>query len=99
MKFFSNIKEAFATDAVVDTERDRGSLVETLLLIAGFAIATILAVNWLSTALLNKAADISECIEGANTFNSADSTATCEGADHAGQDSFKDDEGYKGRFG
>lgn len=99
MAFISNIKASFATDAALEAERDRGDLVQTLLLVAGFAVATLLAVNWLSTALLNKAADASQCIEGSNTYNSSKSSSNCQSAKHAKDNSFKKDKGYTGRFG
>lgn len=101
MAFISNIKASFATDAALEAERDRGDLVQTLLLVAGFAVATLLAVNWLSTALLNKAADASQCIEGSNTYTSGNSASNCESVNHAkqGDNSFKKDGGYTGRFG
>lgn len=98
MAFISNIKASFATDAAVDAERDRGDLVQTLLLVAGFAVATLLAVNWLSTALLNKAADSASCIQGSNTYNTAEASENCQSVDHASKKDFKDDAGYKGRF-
>lgn len=100
MAFISNIKASFATDAAVDAERDRGDLVQTLLLVAGFAVATLLAVNWLSTSLLNKAADAASCIEDSNTYQSDKGGENCETVDHgAGDNSFKKDKGYTGRFG
>lgn len=99
MAFISNIKASFATDAAVDAERDRGDLVQTLLLVAGFAVATLLAVNWLSSSLLNKAADAAECIEGSNTYNSSNSASKCQKANHAKDNSFKKDTGYSKRFG
>lgn len=101
MAFISNIKASFATDAAVDAERDRGDLVQTLLLVAGFAVATLLAVNWLSSSLLNKAADAASCIEDSNTYSKSSAEQTCETVDHAskGDSSFKKDKGYKNRFG
>lgn len=99
MAFISNIKASFATDAAVDAERDRGDLVQTLLLVAGFAVATLLAVNWLSTSLLNKAADAASCIEGSNTYKSDKGGDNCESVNHAEDNSFTEDKGYSGRFG
>ena len=43
MKFFNNISDVYATGAQFD---DRGDVVQTVLLIAGFAIVTLLVVNW-----------------------------------------------------
>lgn len=97
MNFMHNIKAAYAADT--RDELDRGDIVQTILLIAGFAIVTILAVNWISTAVLNKGADISQCIEGANTYNAGGAGKNCQDANHAKDNSFKKDEGYKGRYG
>ena len=100
MSFIKNIKSSFAADAALEAERDRGDLVQTLILVAGFAVASLLAVNWLSTALLNKAADAAQCIEGSNTYAVASVSATECGAgkSHAKVNSFKKDVGYDKRF-
>ena len=100
MKFIGNIKAAFAKNA--DTQdRDRGDLVQTIIITAGFAVAGFLLVNWISTALLNKGADIAQCIEGSNTYNTAGASANCQSANHASKagKSFKSDSVYQGRFG
>lgn len=101
MKFIENIRATFAQsfDGVSD---DRGTVVETILMTAGFVVLTLLAVNWISTAALNKAADISGCIEGSNTYTNNNASAeNCANQDHSGKDgnSFQDDSGYKKRFG
>lgn len=99
MKFMSNIKTAYAADA--DVNLDRGDIVQTILLIAGFAIVTILAVNWIGTAILNKGADVAVCIESLDTYASGESTADggeCEEADHAADNSFTNDAGYEARY-
>lgn len=100
MSFIKNIKSSFAADAALEAERDRGDLVQTLILVAGFAVASLLAVNWLSSALLNKAADAAQCIEGSNTYAAASTSATNCGANasHAKKKSFKTDTGYTKRF-
>lgn len=98
MSFIDNIKSAFATSATVESERDRADLVQTVLLVAGFAIATLLAVNWLGTAILNKTADAAQCIEGSNSYNTSNSATNCASVDHSKDNSFKNDGGYKGRF-
>lgn len=97
MKFIANIKESFGN--VTEEERDSGDLVSTIIIIAGFAIAAILAINWLSTAVLNSAADVAECIEGASVFqNATEAEQNCADASHVRDNSFTDSEGYKGRF-
>lgn len=99
MKFINNMRSAFATDAT-DVNKDRGDLVQTVIITAGFALAGFLLVNWLSTAILNKGVDIANCIENSNgTKGDAANLAACNGnnAQTAGN-SFKDSDGYKGRF-
>ena len=83
-----------------DGEADRGDLVQTVLLIAGFAIAAILVVTWVSTAILNKGADAANCIEASNTYSgsSSESQAECD-KKTSDTDSFKNDEGYESRYG
>ena len=98
MTFINNIKESFAADAVTEIDRDRGDLVQTLILTAGFAIAALTLVNWFSTAILNKAADTATCIEGSNTYKSSNSAEICKNTDHSKDNSFKKDGAYKGRF-
>lgn len=97
MTFISNVKAAFNTSADEKT-RDSGELVSTIIMIAGFAIMSLLAVNWLSTAVLNKAADTGTCIESSNAYSDKSTTA---GADcvkgNGGMKSFKTDKGYIGR--
>lgn len=98
MVFIKNITSAFASQEVAEVENDRADLVQTVLLIAGFAIAALAVVNWLSSAILNKAADASQCIEGSNTYNSAASSKNCEDANHSSKNSFKTDSAYQGRY-
>jgi hypothetical protein len=80
MTFINNIKAAFDTTAD-DRTRDSGELVSTIIMIAGFAIMSLLAINWLSTAVLNKAADVGKCIEGSNNYATSTMTAaSCKGS-------------------
>lgn len=72
MTFTKNIKEAFGASS---DEQDRGTLVETVLLIAGFAIVAILVVTWIGNAIAGQAADVAECIGGANTYATDAGTA------------------------
>ena len=93
-----NIKAAYAGAGESD---DRGDLVSTLIITAGFAIAAILFVNWISTAVTNKAADTAQCIEGSNTYKSSPDgeTKVCESAYHSYTNSFTNDRGYTSRYG
>ncbi len=73
MSFISNIKSAFASDE----NADRGSLVETVLIIAGFAVVAILVVTWIGGAIAGQASNVSKCIAGANGANVTASQDTC----------------------
>lgn len=102
MTFINNVRTAFASDAPSENA-DRGQLVEMVLIIAGFAIVAILAVNWIGTAILNKGVDVSSCIEGSNTYNSGNKdgvTAASKACstNTAKTKSFKNDAGYKTRY-
>ena len=97
MKFVNNIKESFASTAVADAHNDRADLVQTVLLIAGFAIAALVLVNWLSTAILNQASDAAKCIEGANTYSKETSLKTCKTGDGTNK-SYTNDSSYKDRY-
>lgn len=73
MTFLENIKGAFASSETAD----RGSLVETVLLIAGFAVVAILVVTWIGNAIAGQAANVAGCIAGANTQDSNTVNSTC----------------------
>ncbi len=73
MTFISNIRGAFGS---VDAA-DRGSLVETVLLIAGFAVVAILVVTWIGNAIAGQAANVSNCIASANSSNGSSLNSTC----------------------
>lgn len=96
-KFLTNIKKGYSSET---EELDSADIVQTVLLIAGFAIVVILVVGWIGTAIINKGADVAECIEGSSTFKKGDKGyENCVKVDHAKKNSFKKDNTYKGRFG
>jgi len=98
MKFVNNIKASFANTATADANNDRADLVQTVLLIAGFAIAALVLVNWLSTAILNQASNAASCIEGSNTYGKGNAVEKCETGDSSNE-SYKKDSSYEGRYG
>lgn len=100
MTFISNVQAAFDNSAD-EKDRDSGELVSTIITTAGFAVMGLLAVNWLSTAVLSKAADVGTCIEKSNSYSKTTTTATntsCQ-TGSGGVTSFKTDttSGYAGR--
>lgn len=78
MQFINNIKGAFASDE----NTDRGTLVETVLLIAGFAVVAILVVTWIGGAIAGQAANVAGCIASANQSNTADANTACSTDTH-----------------
>lgn len=93
-----NIREAFS-GVCTEAERDRGDVVQTVILVAGFAVASFLLINWLTTAVLNKGADVAGCIEGSNTFKSGSSVANCQSQNNAaGGNSFKSKDSTYGDY-
>lgn len=73
MRYLENIKGAFASNETAD----QGSLVETVLLIAGFAVVAILVVTWIGNAIAGQAANVAGCIAGANSSTANTLNATC----------------------
>lgn len=100
-KFVSNIREGFSPTS--HEELDSADMVQTVLLIAGFAVVVILVVSWIGTAVINKGADVAQCIEGSTTLVPGDAgfEACLEGkhTHSGGKNSFKKEKGYVGRFG
>lgn len=94
--FFNNITSAYKADA---ENKDAGDLVQTVIIIAGFAIVSIVVIAFLSKAITNKAADSAECIEGSNSYNAEGSAEKCKNVNHAKDNSFKKDDTYKSRYG
>lgn len=96
MNFVHNIKSAYVGG---NDELDRGDIVQTVLIIAGFAIVCILAINWIGSAILNKGADVAACIEGSNTYDSVSSSQACQDGDlnTVGKE-YTTDAGYQGRY-
>ena len=73
MTFINNIKGAFASNESAES----GSLVETVLIIAGFAVVAILVVTWIGNAIAGQAANVSSCIANANSTTASSLNSTC----------------------
>lgn len=97
MRFMDNIKGAFASTEAADS----GSLVETVLIIAGFAVVAILVVTWIGNAIAGQAANISTCIAGANASDVSGVQSTCTADTHNVKSSVSNtiNETKGGRFG
>ena len=87
-----------------DGNLDSGDIVQTVVLIAGFVIVTLMVVLWLGTAMLNKGADVAACVESVQapsvTGNDSQTVGTCETTNHASNGhSLQDTSEYQGRYG
>jgi hypothetical protein len=76
MKFMENIKSVFTSEITEDS--DRGDLVQTIIITAGFAVAGFLMINWIATAVLDKGHDVAECVEGSAIPGANNRTPNCD---------------------
>lgn len=80
------------------SEDDKGDLVQTIIIIAGFAVAAVVIIGALSSTLMNKGQAAAECISGATSFTTGtDSKTNCEKADNDAKE--KSGEAIEGNFG
>lgn len=90
MSAFSSLKNR--------SEDDKGDLVQTIIIIAGFAVAAVVIIGALSSTLMNKGQAAAECISGATSFTTGtDAKDNCETADTAAKS--KSDAAISGNFG
>lgn len=74
------------------SEDDKGDLVQTIIIIAGFAVAAVVIVGALSTTLLNKGEAAAKCIAGSSTFQSGtEAKDNCKTADDKAKNDSKTD--------
>lgn len=64
------------------SEDDKGDLVQTIIIIAGFAVAAVVIIGALSSTLMHKGQATAECIAGSSTFQTGTAAKTnCKTAD------------------
>lgn len=95
-KFFGNIRDAFRAEQDLG---DNAGFIDEILFIVGIALAAVAISSWISSAAMNKGADIAACIEGQNVSASKGADTACASNNHAKTESFKSDDSYKGRYG
>lgn len=77
-----NIKTDISNGAKELYGKDKGDLVQTIIIVAGFAVAAIVAIGMLSSTLMNKGEAVAGCISGSSNFTSgAQAKNNCEKAD------------------
>jgi hypothetical protein len=95
--FIRNIRSSFADTEV--READRGDLVQTIVITALLAVAAILVIGWISTTVINKGADVVECIEGTSTYTQSKTTnASVCNDDKTTKNKVTDDTEWTARF-
>lgn len=73
------------------SEDDKGDLVQTIIIIAGFAVAAVVIIGALSSTLMNKGQAAAECISGATSFTTgSESKDNCKKADDDAKDASGD---------
>lgn len=97
---FAEFKSTLPQGAVKGYDADKGDLVQTILIVAGFAVATIVAIGMISSTLMNKGESVAGCVAGSSNFTSgAQAKKDCEKVEQeAKKQSHKDieDNGGKG---
>lgn len=78
MNFVNNIKTAFTPNADLVQNNERGDLVQTLIITAGFAVASIFVVLLITNAMNGKGADVANCITDSGKFVGNDGSNKCE---------------------
>lgn len=96
----SNIRNAYSEPADFNPDGGATFLIQAIFIISGFAVVSILAVNWIGTSILNKGADVATCLEAVDVYDSADEPVAgdCDEIDHAADHSFTNDAGYTARY-
>lgn len=81
MPILRNIREVFRRDSVSDSKDAAVGTVQTVLIIASFAVVAILAVTWIGGSAAGVAADTTECIRAGSTGDAdyADNLCNTEG--------------------
>ena len=59
--FLKNIHSVLLSSQEIE-DKDRGDLVQMIIIVAGFAIAAIAIVGWITTALFGVGADSAKCL-------------------------------------
>lgn len=78
MNFVNNIKTAFTPNADLVQDSERGDLVQTLIITAGFAVASIFVVLLITNSLNGKGADVANCISDSGNFVGNNGENKCE---------------------
>ena len=80
------------------SEDDKGDLVQTIIIIAGFAVAAVVIIGALSSTLMHKGQAAAECISGGTSFTTGSAAKdNCKKADDKATSDANED--ITGNFG
>ena len=99
MKWFLKNIHAVILNSQEAEDKDRGDLVQMIIIVAGFAIAAIAIVGWITTALFGVGADSARCVTsyGQGLMQNSD-TACYNGHVFQSDCAIEDDKAYRSRF-
>ena len=96
--FLKNIHAVILNNQEIE-DKDRGDLVQMIIIVAGFAIAAIAIVGWITTAMFGVGADSARCLTTYGQGLMQNYDAWCYDS-HAFQSdcAIQGDEAYRSRF-
>ena len=97
--FLKNIHAVILNNQEIE-DRDRGDLVQMVIIVAGFAIAAIAIVGWITTALYGVGADTAKCVTnyGQGLMQNRDTACYNEYHSWRSDCAIRGDEAYRSRF-
>ena len=94
--FISNVKNVLGPNK---TGSDKGGVVDTIIMVAGFALLAVGVLSFIVPAILNSGADTADCIESASSMTAEQTEKKCKSGEHTKKNSFKKGDSYKSRYG
>jgi len=96
--FLKNIHDVFLNSQEAEG-KDRGDLVQMIIIVAGFAIAAIAIVGWITTALYGVGADTARCVTNYGQALMQNRDTICVGTQAWRSDcAIRGDKAYRSRF-
>ena len=97
--FLKNIHAVILNNQETE-DKDRGDLVQMIIIVAGFAIAAIAIVGWITTALYGVGADTAKCVTNYGQGLIQNRDTACYSNYHAWRSdcAIRDDKAYQSRF-
>lgn len=81
MRFLKNIENFYIDD---NTEKDSGDIIQTIIIVAAFAVIAITVVGLIGSAVESKGRSAGDCLVGIDTVNPGAPLVDCEPFDPFG---------------